>query len=256
MASVLECYMSQSEKISIRLNPLYLIIVSLPLLAFLFFAYDSLQRGLRPTLPYDMTCPSGNCHSYQPPFRIVPPRDPPSYGLGNTLPYDVAEARSNQLFLLGIGIAYGLLALVYLILLLLPTMNSFILWENNRIQIHSRLFTPLLRAYGFQRLVHSLHRWRTSPDVTIPLDAIISFKIITTSPLIPNRTDISQINWREIVIIKYGQNQEAVIELYVFPGFKKIVQTITRLRPEIPISFTKNTLLQNMAEMAHNMTRR
>jgi hypothetical protein len=71
--------------------------------------------------------------------------------------------------------------------------------------------------------------------------------IITLTPLIPIRTNIEQINWRDLVIIIYrddiGRLMSVGIPLFVFPGFKKVVKKIVEANPGVKVSFFKRGLL-------------
>jgi len=71
--------------------------------------------------------------------------------------------------------------------------------------------------------------------------------ILTLTPLIPMRTNIEQINWRDLVIIIYrddiGRLRSVAIPLFVFPGFKKVVKKIVEANPGVKVSFFKRGLL-------------
>ena len=61
------------------------------------------------------------------------------------------------------------------------------------------------------------------------------------------RTNIEQINWRDLVIIIYrddiGWLRSVAIPLFVFPGFKKVVKKIVENSPGVKVSFFKRGLL-------------
>jgi len=74
--------------------------------------------------------------------------------------------------------------------------------------------------------------------------------IITVTPFVPARTNIYQINWREIVEVLFRNSTDQVdniaVPLFLFPGFKKIVQEIAKRNPNIKISFLKHTIRDNI----------
>lgn len=79
----------------------------------------------------------------------------------------------------------------------------------------------------------------------IDVSNIQKIKIITTTPLIPTRVSIDQINWRDIVVIFYHDNGNLSTErinLFNYPGFKKVVIDILRNNPQIQLEFTKRPI--------------
>jgi hypothetical protein len=61
------------------------------------------------------------------------------------------------------------------------------------------------------------------------------------------RTNIEQINWRDLVMIIYrddlGSLGSVAIPLFIFPGFKKVVKKIVEINPEVKVNFFKKESL-------------
>ena len=112
----------------------------------------------------------------------------------------------------------------------------------------------LLSAFGTFFLLVAFFFWFTSKSelsgntviVKAPLlrkkdavdiNKIQSLQVITTFPSTPVRADISQINWRDKVVVGEKSGQ-IVVSLFIFPGFRKIVKEISARRPDIKVSFS------------------
>jgi hypothetical protein len=74
--------------------------------------------------------------------------------------------------------------------------------------------------------------------------------VTTLTPLIPMRTNIEQINWRDLVMIIYrddlGSTGSVEISLFVFPGFKKVIKKIVEINPEVKVNFFKKESLYSV----------
>jgi len=111
-----------------------------------------------------------------------------------------------------------------------------------------------LSAFGTFLLLIALFFWFTSKSelsrdtvtVKVPLlrkkdaidiNKIQSLQVIASFPLAPARTEISQINWRDNIVIGEKSGQ-VVVSLFIFPGFRRIVKEISARRSDIKVSFS------------------
>jgi hypothetical protein len=128
--------------------------------------------------------------------------------------------------------------LFLLINLVIPPL--FILfWWKNYIKINDDLVTVSLFINLFINM---------KTEFNIKKVEIIN--VITLTPLIPMRTNIEQINWRDLVMIIYrddlGSLGSVAISLFVFPGFKKVVKKIVEINPEVKVNFFKKESLYSV----------
>jgi hypothetical protein len=160
---------------------------------------------------------------------------------------------------LGVLAAKSSLSLQSLDLLLVPILTLNILfiiitWKRNIIEldkgileINSNLAFPSARNMPGPTIEHPL----TSRNRTISVAQISEIKVITTTPSIPTRTSIDEINWRDRVEINYRQDNHpltAIIELYLFPKTKTILKEIVKSHPLIKVTFEKLTGMQNVTQ--------
>jgi hypothetical protein len=131
------------------------------------------------------------------------------------------------------------IVLFLLINLVIPPL--FILfWWKNYIKINDDLVTVSLF------IINLFINMKT--EFNIKKVEIIN--VITLTPLIPMRTNIEQINWRDLVMIIYrddlGSLGSVAIPLFIFPGFKKVVKKIVEINPEVKVNFFKKESLYSV----------
>lgn len=98
-----------------------------------------------------------------------------------------------------------------------------------------------IERYRFGRKVH-----------TIPVDKITDIRIETTTPFALVKSEIGKINWRDDVYLKFqNEKDEQILKvvLFAYPKFKKVVQKIIDLNPQIEVSFSKRSIIDNLRQM-------
>ncbi len=110
------------------------------------------------------------------------------------------------------------------------------LWASTKIVLdHDKLKTYIPR-YFF--LIHSSY---------LNTAEISQIVVQTTTPLIPDKTSISQINWRDkIHIVSSNQKFVVIVPLFIFPKAKAVILELIAQNPTISIVFTKNTIMENI----------
>ncbi|OGG15898.1 hypothetical protein A3D78_06985 [Candidatus Gottesmanbacteria bacterium RIFCSPHIGHO2_02_FULL_39_14] len=95
-----------------------------------------------------------------------------------------------------------------------------------------------------------LRFWRIREIV--PLKNITNLKAITTTPLIPVKKEISELNWRDKIIIEYrtttNEPKQLTIPLYIWPRFRKIIPEIIKKRSDLKMVFDKVSLSENFRD--------
>lgn len=86
----------------------------------------------------------------------------------------------------------------------------------------------------------------------VDVNSIRSLQAVTAVPLIRACTDISQVSWGDNIVISEEGGQMAV-SLFVFPGFRRIVNEVLAKRPEIKVSFFKTTMRGNLARFRESL---
>jgi len=151
--------------------------------------------------------------------------------LDQTLTRDVIfQKRSDILF-------YGVMS----ILLLITIFGVCAIYYSKTIKYNGlRIWGNYIKFRSSSRIV----RFK-SFNIDIELRQIKKLRIITTTPLIPMKTAIDQINWRdnvEIICEENGNIDSTEISLFNYPGLKRIVIDVLKRMPQIEIEFTKRTV--------------
>lgn len=169
-------------------------------------------------------------------------------------PLFILATPSLAVLLAKYSLALSSLDLVFLPVLILNLLLATVTWKRNIIELDNGILEivsnfafPYVRNMPGPTIQHPL----TSRNRTISIADISEIKVLTTTPNIPTRTRLDEINWRDRVEIHYRQDtqlQTAVIELYLFPSAKAILKEIVKSQPLIQVTFKKLTGLQNITQ--------
>lgn len=227
--------------------------VIVPLVILLGFTYKTFQESFGSPYrvvdgKYYVICPTVNgCNTYVK-SDIDHPGNP-SYFLNPLTNFqnDLVSVKSQQsaekqIFYFLCVLSAGLIAV------------GMVVWTRNSIAIKDNVITiNSLLSSGRPQFGLKPYRWKTTKRASIPLESITGIKVVTTTPLIPNRTDVSQVNWRDVIYLSYNQANSvpstAAIEFFIFPGFKKILRDLISQNPKLPISFTKESTVEKLQDV-------
>ena len=139
---------------------------------------------------------------------------------------------------------------VLIIFILVVTLLEFSLWIFLAV-LSLAIFLWFYTKIEFNTDVINIRYF--SKNTIINVSNIKEIIVVTTTPLISQKKDISQINWRDRIEIYYllpnGQKAVAVVNVFVFSGFVKIINEILKIRSDLKITFSKATMWQNFNQM-------
>lgn len=169
-------------------------------------------------------------------------------------PLSLLSIPSLAVLLAKSSLSISSLDLVFLPILILNFLYITIAWRRNKIElengilvINSNFSLPYVRNISGPTIQHPL----TSRNRTIRIADISEIAVITTTPSVSTRTSLDEINWRDRVEINYRQDNQlhtALIELYLFPKTKAILNEIIKSQPRIKVTFEKLTGMKNLTQ--------
>lgn len=221
--------MNSTQKIVAYSNPLFMCLLAIPILFVCVETYQTFQTYISP--PEVKVIPKLKMDF--PESELIPGRnkaleDMKALQMKLEEEYQQERKRSfiftmvlNSFFVLILGGAFLFLALFY------------------KITLENGMLTVQLGKHD-KRL--------------IPVANIMKIHAQMTTPLHPMKNTPEQLNWRDQVGFSYrdpttGMEQMSVISLFFIPGFKKILVEILRLRTDLHLTYGRNSVLDNLAEM-------
>ncbi len=131
-------------------------------------------------------------------------------------------------------IFYGVLALIAI----LPAIATYVL---NIVKLEGNILT--IKTFLPSRYRSSI---QSSPNLSLDIFSISEIKVIRTTPFTDPISSIEKTNWRDLLELSTNMHQKAYINLFLIPGAKHIIHTILTKRSEIPLTFSKNSLRDNL----------
>ena len=231
-----------TQKSTIRINLLYLILLVFPLIFLFNRAWQSFRISMAEPVSdkgdWYVVCSYTGCRTYEKRLlQKTPEFDNYPFDYSEKFYNDSAEAKRIASSERGLAVFFGILGGIYLWLFASIYLNNYIIFDGKSITVQTSRF-PVSRYYGSYLKNSHLNG-------TIFLENITAINITTTTPLIPDRKNLQEINWRDIVKIQSGSDSIG-IPLFIFPGFKKILLEIHRKKPGIIVEYYKNTFTDNI----------
>jgi len=231
------------EKISVRISFIILAVVAIPPAMFFYFALKQYLASIKPAAldkeDYYVVCTYSGCSSYE--KSLIDSPEPYQTSFQSQY-YDkvqaakaesVSERRLFYLFTFS-SFCYSSIASIFYL-------RNKILLDNDRIFINLKnINTHYQKVEMFsQRLEFSIND-------------IKKINIVSKTPLGPIKTKVEEVNWRDRVEIYFntgdGAEDVAMVDIYLFPRFKKVLLEIVKRRSDIKVSFIRTTVMENLSE--------
>lgn len=140
------------------------------------------------------------------------------------------------------------ISIVVIFLLINFFISERISLQNNNLKINRflkfRRFPTVQN--GQARYTYNFHLLKS---LDLSLDQITKIGIETTTPLIPLKKSVNEINWRDNVYIFFNTNlgeETEVLSAFDHPDLRDIIMKIVSLKPNIEVVFRKTTPLENL----------
>lgn len=140
--------------------------------------------------------------------------------------------------------------ILFLISLIAPIAHWFknkIVLENNIVSIKSFLFLPRTKE-----MCGPFYSFETPTSKKFDINTVKSITIRTTWVFRSVRNNIDKVGIGENIDIyceESGHQERITVELFRFPGFKKIIKEILKTQPQVKMDFVKGTAIENIKRL-------
>lgn len=236
---------------TVRVNWLLMLIYFTPTWSLLFFIPDAYQRFVNPHI-YDSTCTKivcdyKNCQVIDKHLKyLCDYKDDQKFGVPSQM-----QSETNA-FLFGLFMRSERWEFFWFVFLTMGMSVFTVLVTRFYFVNYIRFDGDKLSGSKVEMLVNLIGKNRLFiKGFQLNVRDITKIKVITVTPYISERTSTNQINWRdnvEITFLEDNVQKIEIVSLFVYPGFKKVLQEIVSRYPEIKIEYYKKTLMEKLRE--------